>query len=170
MPAFLNRFTGTIDLVNDLIGGAVSWLTIAMVIVTCIVVIARYLFGVGSIGLQESVMYMHGTVFMLAIAYTLKEKGHVRVDVLHERFSIRTRALIELLGILFFLLPVSVFIFWTSLDYVEFSWSVKEVSAQPGGLPGVFILKTLIPCMALLLFLQGLAETARAVISLGDKS
>lgn len=111
-------------------------------------------------------MYMHGAVFMLAIAFTLKEKGHVRVDVLHEKFSEKTRAIIDMLGSILFLLPVSAFIFWTSLDYVSFSWSVTESSAQPGGLPGVYLLKTLIPIMAALLFLQGVAEISKSLTRL----
>ena len=168
MFSFLHRITYTIERLNDVVGRTVAWLTLAMVIVTCFVVVVRYLFELGSIGLQESVLYMHGTVFMLGIAFTLKEKGHVRVDVLHERFSARTRAIVEVLGCILFLLPLSVFIFWSSMDYVSFSWSLSESSAQPGGLAGVYLLKTLIPCMALLLFLQGLAELIKAISIIRD--
>ncbi|MEC8821000.1 MAG: TRAP transporter small permease subunit [Pseudomonadota bacterium] len=166
----LQRIANGIDIINDRVGRSVAWLTISMVVVTCVVVVARYLFGAGSIALQESVMYMHGAVVMLAIAFTLKEKGHVRVDVLHERFSEKTRALIDMLGCVFFLLPVSTFIFWTSLDYVSFSWSLSESSAQPGGLPGVYLLKTLIPAMAGLLMIQGFAELVRAFINFQQKA
>ncbi|MBO6563647.1 MAG: TRAP transporter small permease subunit [Pseudomonadales bacterium] len=134
-----------------------------MVVVTCGVVVARYVFNFGSIALQETVMYMHGAVFLLGIAFTLKEQGHVRVDVLDEKFSERTRAVIDILGNLLFLLPVAGYILWASLDYVSFSWSVKESSAQPGGLPGVYLLKTLIPIMAALLILQGLSETCKSI-------
>ncbi len=137
-----------------------------MVFVTCGVVVARYIFSVGSIGLQESVTYMHGMVFMLGIAYTLKEKGHVRVDVLHEKFSVKTRALIDIAGNVLFLIPVGSFLFWTSLEYVSFSWSVRESSAQPGGLPGVYLVKTLIPAMALLLVMQGVSETLKSIVGL----
>jgi len=140
-----------------------------MVIVTCAVVLARYVFGVGSIALQESVMYMHGIVFMLGIAFTLKEQGHVRVDVLHEKFSRRTRNLIDIAGTILFLLPLSIFILLTSLDYVSFAWSLRESSAQPGGLPGVFLVKTLIPVMAALLALQGIAEILRGIVSLAGQ-
>ena len=166
----LQRIANGIDIINDRVGRSVAWLTISMVVVTCVVVVARYLFGAGSIALQESVMYMHGAVVMLAIAFTLKEKGHVRVDVLHERFSEKNRALIDMLGCVCFLLPVSTFIFWTSLDYVSFSWSLSESSAQPGGLPGVYLLKTLIPAMAGLLMIQGFAELVRAFINFQQKA
>ncbi len=111
-------------------------------------------------------MYMHGTTFMLGIAFTLKEQGHVRVDVLYERFTKRTRAVIEMMGTVLFLVPISAFIFWNSLEYVTFSWSLSESSAQPGGLPGVYLLKTLIPAMAGLLLLQGTAEFLKAMIKI----
>ena len=162
----LNRLTSVADLVNEFTGRAVSWLTLAMVLVTCAVVVVRYIFNLGSIALQESVMFMHGLVFMLGIAYTLKEQGHVRVDVLHERMPAKVRTLVELSGHVFFLVPVSLFILVGSLDYVSFSWSVRESSAQPGGLPGVYLLKTLIPVMAALLFLQGVSEISRNLLTL----
>ena len=114
-------------------------------------------------------MYMHGIVFMLGIAFTLKEQGHVRVDVLHEKFSRRTRNLIDIAGTILFLLPLSIFILLTSLDYVSFAWSLRESSAQPGGLPGVFLVKTLIPVMAALLALQGIAEILRGIVSLAGQ-
>jgi TRAP-type mannitol/chloroaromatic compound transport system permease small subunit len=137
-----------------------------MVIITCVVVTARYLFNVGSIGLQESVMYMHGAVFMLGIAFTLKEQGHVRVDVLYMKFPPRVKVFIDIAGHLLFLVPFSIFILWTSLDYVSFSWSLKESSGQPGGLPGVYLIKGLIPAMAVLLLLQGISEILKDLRSL----
>ena len=165
----LNIFTKVsrfIDLLNAFTGKTIAWLTIAMVLVTCIIVVTRYVFDLGSIALQESVMYMHGMVFMLGIGFTLKEKGHVRVDVLYEKFPERTQTLIDIAGHLLFLMPVSIFIFWTSLDYVSFAWSVKETSAQPGGLPGVYLLKLIIPTMAALLFLQGVSELLKSILKL----
>lgn len=162
----MQSFSEKIDAFADLTGRLVAWLTLVMVFVTCLVVLARYLFNLGSIALQESVMYMHGAVFMLGIAYTLKDRAHVRVDVLFERFSERTRAIVDLAGTFVFLIPVAAFIFWTSLDYVSFSWSLRESSGQPGGLPGVFLLKTLIPLMAALLIVQGISEILKALMTL----
>lgn len=137
-----------------------------MVVVTCAVVTARYLFNFGSIGLQESVMYMHGAVFMLGIAFTLKEHGHVRVDVLYEKFPPRVKVCIDIAGHLLFLIPFSIFILWTSLEYVSFSWSLRESSGQPGGLPAVYLIKGLIPAMAFLLLLQGISEILKGFLSL----
>ena len=120
--------------------------------------------------MQEAVMYMHGIVFMLGIPYTLKHRDHVRVDIIHQKLSTKGKAYIETFGTLVFLFPVSIFLFLSSLDYVAFSWSVYETSAMPGGLPGVFIIKTLIPVMAILLFLQGIADLLRNVIILVDRN
>jgi len=162
------RFVRFLDAVNELVGTSIAWLTLVMMLVTCIVVVARYVFNLGSIALQESVMYMHGIVFMLGIGYTLKHQGHVRVDILYARFSAKTRAIIDCLGTLVFLFPLGLFILIGSLDYVYFSWALTEGSAQPGGLPGVFALKTLIPIMAFLLLSQGLAEFGRAITILAS--
>ena len=120
--------------------------------------------------MQEAVMYMHGIVFMLGIPYTLKHRGHVRVDIIHQKLSTKGKAYIDTFGTLVFLFPVAIFLFLSSLDYVAFSWSVYETSAMPGGLPGVFIIKTLIPVMAILLFLQGIADLLRNVIILVDRT
>jgi len=128
--------------------------------------IARYGFGAGAIPLQESVVWMHAIVFRLGISYTLKARDHVRVDIVYQRFSPRLRALVDLAGTLLLLLPVALFIFWTSLDYVSLSWRMGEGSAEPGGLPGVYLLKTLIPLMAVLLIAQGIAEALRSVMVL----
>ena len=132
-----------------------------MVIFTCGVVAARYIFNIGSIGIQELVMYLHGCVFMIGIAFTLKEGGHVRVDVLHEKLSEKNKAIIDIIGTLLFLMPFCFFIVFVSLEYVKFAWTVQESSPDPGGLPGVFLLKTLIPIMAILVGFQGISETLK---------
>ncbi len=146
-----------INALNEWVGKLISWLTLAMVITTFSVVVLRYLFDSGWIALQESVTYMHSLVFMLGAAYTLKHDGHVRVDILYQRFSPKTRAIIDALGALLLLLPVSGFIIWSSWHYVSESWQVLEGSRHSGGLPGLFLLKSCIIAMAVLLILQGIA-------------
>lgn len=160
-----------VALVNEWVGRTVSWLLLAMMLLTCVVVVVRYVFNLGSIALQEAVLYLHGCVFMLALAYTLHHRGHVRVDVLSQHFSPTVRAGIEIAGTLLFLVPFALFILVTSLDYVAFSWRLLEGSAQPGGLPGVFLVKSLIPLSAALLLLQAVAELARDIQRLmGDRT
>ncbi len=155
-----------LDRLADVTGQTVAWLTIAMMLITCLVVFLRYLLNMGSIALQESVTYLHGMVFLLGIAYTMKQKAHVRVDIIYQKLDPRTKCWMDLLGTLLFLFPVSIFITWVSIEYVQFSWNLLEGSAEPGGLPGVFLLKSLIPLMAVLLFLQGVAELLRNALIL----
>lgn len=152
-----------IDVLNETIGRVVAWFSLIMALLMVGVVLMRYLFDMGTLVLQESILYLHGFGFMLAIPYTLMKGGHVRVDVLYGRMSARNRCLVDLTGHLFLLLPVCIFIFWTSLPYVGASWRILEGSADIGGIPAVFVLKTLIPVLTALLFLQGLREVVRSL-------
>jgi TRAP-type mannitol/chloroaromatic compound transport system permease small subunit len=154
----------------DVTGRMVSWLTLVMVLVTFVVLVLRYGFGIGSIALQESIAYMHAAVFLIAAAWTLQQDAHVRVDIIYCRCSKKTRALIDLLGSLLLLLPLMGFIIWVSFDYVQESWRVHEGSPEAGGLPGVFLLKTLIPVMAILLVLQGIANILKSLITLRERN
>lgn len=140
-----------------------------MVFTTLAVVVLRYAFGEGSIVLQESVMYMHGLVFMLGIPYALKADAHVRVDLIYSRLGSRGRALVNLTGHLLALLPVAVVMILYSRNYVSNAWRVGEGSAEVGGIPGIFLLKTLIPVCAVLLILQGMAEIGRCVATLRNR-
>ena len=126
-------------------------------------VAVRYLFNAGSIAAQEAVLWLHGSLFLLALCYALKHGAHVRVDVFSQRWSARTRAWVDVFGIAFLLLPLCVFMLWMSWDYVAASWGQREGS-NSGGLPGWYLVKTLIPLSAALLILQGLAEGLRAFI------
>jgi TRAP-type mannitol/chloroaromatic compound transport system permease small subunit len=155
-----------IDALNEAIGRTVAWLVLGMMIVTGVVVVLRYGFSIGSIALQESVMYLHGIVFMLGIPYALKHDAHVRVDVIYGRLSPRGRDIVNLLGHLLFLLPLAGFIVWVSWDYTGRAWSIREGSAEVGGIEAVFLLKTLIPVLGGLLVLQGMAEITRIALRL----
>jgi TRAP-type mannitol/chloroaromatic compound transport system permease small subunit len=150
-----------IDALSTRITQVVRWLALVMVLVTVAVVVLRYAFAIGAIPLQESVIYMHGVLFMLGIPYGVLQNTHVRVDIIYSRLNPRQQDWVDLAGHLLFLLPLAAFIFVTSLPYVAASWRVLEGSAEVGGLPAIFILKTLIPTMAALLFLQGLSEIAK---------
>lgn len=156
-----------IDRLTDRIGNAIAWLSFAMMLITCTVVTLRYLVQSGNLILfQETVIYLHATAFMLGAAWTLKRNGHVRVDVIYRKLGPRSRAWIDSLGTLLFLLPIAVFLLLVSLEYVDRSWSIRETSAEPGGIPAVFLLKSLIPLMALLMIVQGIAELLRSTLLL----
>ena len=148
------------------LGTASAWLTFAMVLVTVAIVVLRYAFGTGAIALQESVVYAHATVIALGLAYTLQTDGHVRVDLFYSRASDRTKAWIDLIGHAVFLIPVCCAMVYLSLDYVGASWRIQEGSPEVGGLPAVFLLKTLIPVAAVLLLLQGFVLLIRTALRL----
>ncbi len=150
-----------IDRLTRWVGHGVAWLTLAMVLVTCAIVVLRYGFGLGWIAMQESVVYMHAMVFMLGAAYTLQADEHVRVDVFYRSRSARTRAWIDLLGTALLLLPLCAALAWFSWDYVAIAWALHEGSREAGGLPWVYLLKTLIPVTAGLLALQGIGSALR---------
>jgi len=164
----LTLIANCIDRLNETIGRALAWLTLLMVLITFAVVVLRYGFDWGSIAMQESVNYLHALVFMAGAAYTLKHDEHVRVDILYTRFSSRGKAWINLLGSLILLLPFCVFLIWISLPYVTNSWQLLEGSREAGGLPLVYVLKSFIPLMGLLLLLQGLGLIARSVRQLSQ--
>ena len=165
MPGSTLRTLSTrLDRIAELTGQASAWLTLALVLVTFTVVVMRYAFQFGSIALQESILYLHASAFMLGAAYTLCIDGHVRVDIFYRGFSKKRKALVDLLGSLFLLLPVCIFLLWSSRDYVATAWSLHEGSGETGGLPYVYLLKTLIPLAALLLIVQGVSQ---ALASLG---
>jgi len=161
--AHFTTLADRIDRLNTAIGRAASWCALAIVLIGFAVVLLRYVLGLGSIWLQESILYAHAALFLLAAAWTLREGGHVRVDVFYADASPRTKAWVDLLGALFLLLPFCVAIVWFSLPYVERSWAILERSRESSGLPLVFLLKTLISIFALLLALQGLAQIVRAI-------
>jgi len=165
-PASSNFFVRWLDAIAEVTGNTTAWLTGIMVIIACIVVGLRHVFDIGSIALQESVTYMHAAVFMLGAAYTLKNDGHVRVDIVHKKMSPRARAWVEVLGSLLFTLPLMIFIGWGSLEFVQESWRVQEGSTDSGGIGGVYLLKTLLPIMAISVSLQAVAELLRSLLVL----
>jgi TRAP-type mannitol/chloroaromatic compound transport system permease small subunit len=162
MPASLTDIADRIDRLNTAIGRSVAWLALVIVVLQFALVVARYLFGLGSIWLTEAVIYGHAALFLLAAAWTLRTGGHVRVDVFYADASPRTQAKIDLAGALLLLLPFALTLAWLSLPYAARSWAILERSQESSGLPLVFALKTLIPLFAAMMALQGIAQAIRA--------
>lgn len=152
--------------VIEQIGRAIAWLIPAMMLLISAVVGLRYGLQQGSVLLQEAVLYLHATVLMLGFAYALKHNAHVRVDVFYSRWSKRRRAIVDLIGHGLFLAPVALIIGLGSLDYVSASWAIQEKSPEAGGIPAIFLLKSLLPLCAVLLLLQGLASACEAALVL----
>lgn len=149
---------------NELLGRAIAWLTLALVLMTFVIVVMRYLFHAGSVAMQESLLYLHSLIFLLGAAYTLHHNGHVRVDIFYRPMSARRKAWVDLLGALFLLIPFCAFIFIISWEYVANSWSYYEGSSEAGGIDAVYLLKTLLLVMPATLLLQGLAQAAHNLL------
>jgi TRAP-type mannitol/chloroaromatic compound transport system permease small subunit len=152
-----------IDALSEAAGRIAGVLAVALVALMFSLVLARYAFSAGSVAAQEAVLWLHASVFLLGLGYALRHDAHVRVDVFAQRWSARTRAWVEFGAALVLLLPLCAFMVLISLDYVAASWSAREGSRDPGGLPAWYLLKTLLPLSALLLMLQGLALAVRAL-------
>jgi TRAP-type mannitol/chloroaromatic compound transport system permease small subunit len=158
----LSTLCRSIERINTTLGLAAMWLALGMVVVQFAIVVMRYVFGVGSLFLSESVIYMHGMLFMSAAAYTLSVNKHVRVDIFYGEAPPRRKAAVDLFGALFFLIPTCVLILWLGTPYVLRSWAVLEGSRETSGIPGIFVLKTFILVFAVTLFAQGLVMIARS--------
>jgi TRAP-type mannitol/chloroaromatic compound transport system permease small subunit len=168
MKETVARIADGIDRATAAIGRVAAWCCLYMVLAEFAVVVMRYALGVGSIRFQESALYAHAALFMLAAAWTLQINGHVRVDVFYAQAAPRTKALVDLLGTIVFLFPVLIAVTVLSVPYVARSWTVLEGSREAGGLPLVYLLKTLIPLFAVLLGVQGIAQIIRAALVLAE--
>ncbi len=140
----------------------VMWLLLAMAFIQFGIVVLRYVFGINYIFMQESITYLHGTVFLLAAGYALLTDDHVRVDIMYRGASEKKKALIDFLGTYLFLFPVCLVLLWTASPYVANSWAVGEGSAETSGIQAVFLLKSLIPAFAILLAMAGFNIAAKA--------
>lgn len=136
------------------LGRGIAWFTLITVLMTFGIVVLRYGFNLGWIWLQESVTYLHALVFMVAAAWAYQTDDHVRVDIFYRSKSARYKNRVNLLGTLVFLVPFSIFLFLIGWDYVMASWATLESSREAGGLPLVFLLKSLILVLPALLLLQ----------------
>ena len=162
----LSRLAGVVraaDAVSEFAGRLAGLLAIALVGLVFALVLARYALGIGSVAAQEAVLWLHACVFLLGMAYALRHGAHVRVDVFSQRWTPRTRAWVEVAGMVLLLMPFCLLMAGMSWGYVASSWAVGEGSRDPGGLPGWYLLKSMLPLCAGLLLLQATAETLRAL-------
>jgi TRAP-type mannitol/chloroaromatic compound transport system permease small subunit len=162
----LVAFVNLVDRLNERVGRGVAWLTLLMIMITFVVVILRYVYAIGWVWLQESYVWLHGIVFMVGAGYTLLHNAHVRVDIFYRPNSVRYKAIIDLFGSLLLLLPVILVVSYVSYDFVLVSWSRLEESREAGGLPALFLLKTVILLFCILIGLQGLSLAVRSFLVL----
>ena len=166
----LNLIANWLTVFNSVIGRVVAWLVLYMTLMQFVVVIMRYVFSYGSIQMQESIWYMHGLLFMLGAGYTLVKEGHVRLDVFYREASERTKAWINLIGSLVFLLPFCIVNFDFAWSLVLNSWAVREGSIETTGLPYIYLFKTVILVFSILVVMEGLALAIRSLLTLTERS
>lgn len=159
-----------IDRVNVMTGQTLAWFTLFVVLIQFSVVLMRYVFGVGSIWMQELIVYLHAFLFMLASAYTLSKEGHVRVDIFYREARARTKAYVNLFGATFLVIPVCVLIVLVSWQYVSNSWAIMEGSQETSGIQARFLLKSAIIGFAVQMGLQAYVMIVRSWYALqGDE-
>lgn len=158
---YLVKFVNFIDGLNDKIGHFVGWLTTLMVLVVFYDTFMRYVFHKGNVALQELEWHLFAIIFLIGAAYTLKEGGHVRVDIIYLKLSSKTKAWIDLIGTFVFLIPFAIMVILSTKGFILNSWNVREVSPDPGGLPARYVLKAMIPIGFSLLTLQGLSQACK---------
>ena len=166
----MERLAGRLDAINGAVGRVVRWLALIMVLVQFVVVVLRYVYGFSSIALNESVLYMHATLFMLGAGYTLLVDEHVRVDIFQARASARGQAWIDVFGHLVLLIPSMLALLYWSWPSVRNAWAIYEGPISVGGIPAVFLLKSLIPLFCILLLIQSLACLLGKLIALTEKT
>lgn len=150
----MNFLTKILGKIIDSVGSLCSLLMLLMIINVFYDVVMRYFFNDVSIGMQELEWHLFAAMFMFGIGYTLKEDGHVRVDVIYDRLSVKTQAIINIVGSLLFALPFSLLIIYFSVDYAHEAYTMSEKSADPGGLSHRWIIRAVIPVSSIYLILS----------------
>lgn len=165
----LTGFVRVVDGLNEWIGRAVAWLTLACVLTCFAVVVLRYGFNVGYPWLQELYVWQHAAVFLLGAGYTLLHGGHVNVDIFYGRMNPRRKAWLDIFGTLVFLFPWLAVIAFVSAPFILSSWAVRESSGGTDGMPALYLLKSALWAFCALLFVQGLALIARRALFLAGR-
>jgi len=166
---FLKKISQFIDALNEKTGLFSAWLTTFMVITVVYDVVMRYGFKKGNIAVQEMEWHIFAVVFLIGAAYSLKKDAHVRVDIIYTKLSAKKRAWIDLTGTFIFLIPFSIMVIYSTTNFIESSWAVREVSPDPGGLPCRYILKAMIPAGFVLLILQGISQAIKNLLVIAGK-
>lgn len=154
---------------NTVVGRTLSWLSLAAVLICFTVVVQRYVFSTTQLWMQDLYVWLNGAMFMGVAGYALLIDAHVRVDILYRPASRRRKAWMDLVGVLLFLLPFCAVVWLWGYEYVMRAWNLKEASANPGGMPGLYVLKSFILGFVVLVGLQGVAMALRSVLVLAGR-
>lgn len=160
----LSYLMQSINWVNRIIGNTFMWLSVGIVLVCFWVVIERYAFSTTRLWMQDLYPWLNGAMFTAVAGYALYRNDHVRVDIFFRPASVVRKAWMDLLGVLLFLLPFAYVVYSYSFVFVQRSWGLFEASANPGGMPGLWVLKTFILVFAVVIALQGIAMLSRSIL------
>jgi TRAP-type mannitol/chloroaromatic compound transport system permease small subunit len=166
MVNMLKGFCGVIDRSNEAVGRMVSWVSLLLVLVVFVDVVMRYLFKTSFVFTQELEWHLFAFIFLIGAGYTLLHDGHVRVDIIYQRLGTRGRAWVNLIGVIFFLIPGCYLVISTSWNFVGNSFSMLEGSPDPGGIPYRFIVKGTMTVGYALLLLQGISMGLHALLQI----
>ena len=159
----MKQFQILIDQLIDRIANSLLYVLVFLIVLVFFTVFFRYVFNISYVVLQELIMYMHALIFMFGISYALKEKSHVKIDIIYCMLTSKKQCITSIIGIILFILPTSLFITYISIDMVSQSWVILEGSSEAGGLNLVYILKSLIPITGILIILQAISELIKYI-------
>lgn len=165
----LAGFVRAVGTLNRLIGLIFSWLALAVVIVCFAVVVQRYLFHTTQLWMQDLYVWLSGAMFTAVAGFAMLRDDHVRVDIFYRPWPVRRKAIADLIGVCLFVIPYVVIVGLYAWPFVMRSWRIYESSANVGGMPGLFILKSFILLFCLLIGLQGLAWAFRSILVLAGR-
>ncbi len=166
MNNFLEWYVTFVDNFSDNLGYGVGWFTTLMVVVVFVNVLFRYVLGQSFLALQDLSWYVFGVIFMVGAAYTLRHDRHVRVDVVYVNLSPKAKVWVNLIGSLFFLVPLCILGIWVSWGFVERSWTLQETSPDAGGLDARYLAKAMMPVGFILIMIQGFSLFFKSILQL----
>jgi len=152
-----------IESIVDIVGKVTSILLLLMIFNVFTDVIMRYFFRNSSVGMQEMEWHLFSIVILFGVSVALKDEGHVRVDFIYEKFSVRKKAMINILGTIFFLLPLALLVASGSAGFVMDSYNINEISEDPGGLTHRWIIKSMIPLSFLFLIFSSVGYVVKNI-------
>ncbi|PVZ71513.1 TRAP transporter small permease subunit [Pelagibaculum spongiae] len=161
--SFMVSLQRVIDRFAEYLGKVSALLFLLMLINIFYDVVTRYLFNDVSIGFQELEWHLYSAVFLLGVPYALKSGDHVRVDLFYERFSDKKRAWVDLLGVMFFIMPFAYLVAYYGIDFARESYELGESSGDPGGLPHRWIIKSMIPFSFFCIAICGLGMLLKSI-------
>lgn len=159
----MQRIITKLESVTETSGKLAAWSVLGLIALVLYDTLARYLFSSGSIALQELEWHIHDVLFLLGVSYALKYNAHVRVDLFYEKYSEKAKAWINIAGVIFLIIPFSVFIFYTGMEFAQDAYGYGEMSPNPGGLGYRFVIKSVISIAFALVILQAVSELLKSI-------